>query len=81
MHVFHMSAMIQIRNVPDALHRALKARAARAGMSLSDFLRSELEAVVERLPPDELRYRLAQLSPVAVKESSAKAIRRERDSR
>ncbi len=76
-----MSTMIQIRNVPDALHRALKARAARAGMSLSDFLRSELESVVERLPVSELRYRLSQLPPVAVKESAAKAVRRERDAR
>jgi plasmid stability protein len=76
-----MSTMIQIRNVPDALHRALKARAARAGMSLSDYLRSELEAVVDRLSPSELRYRLAQLPPVAVNESSAAAVRRERDSR
>ena len=80
-HVADMSTMIQIRNVPDSLHRALKARAARAGMSLSDYLRSELETVVERLPASELRYRLAQLPPVAVKETSAKAIRRARDER
>jgi plasmid stability protein len=37
-----MSAMIQIRNVPDALHRRLKSRAARAGMSVSDYLLSEI---------------------------------------
>ncbi len=74
-----MPKMIQIRHVPDALHRALRARAARAGMSLSDFVRGELELAVERLPLDELRYRLSQLEPVAVKEPPVKAVRRERD--
>lgn len=34
-----MKKMIQIRNVPEAVHRKLKARAACAGMSLSDYLR------------------------------------------
>jgi hypothetical protein len=46
--VYHMSTMIQIRNVPDALHRRLKARAALAGMSLSDYLLSEIREVAER---------------------------------
>jgi plasmid stability protein len=40
-----MSKMIQLRNVPDALHRALKARAARAGMSLSDYLLAEIREI------------------------------------
>src|SRR6185437_15336512 len=43
-HVEHMSKMIQIRHVPDRLHRRLKARAAAAGMPLSDYLRRELRA-------------------------------------
>ena len=81
MHVPHMSKMIQIRNVPDALHRSLRIRAAQAGMSLSDYLRMELEHVVERPPVSELRYRLASLAPVAVKEPPAEAVRRERDRR
>jgi antitoxin FitA len=38
-----MSKMIQIRNVPDELHRTLKVRAAQAGMTLSDYLLSEIE--------------------------------------
>jgi len=37
-----MGKMVQIRNVPDALHRRLKSRAALAGMSLSDYLLSEI---------------------------------------
>jgi len=40
--VVHMSKMIQIRNVPDDLHRELKMRAAAAGMSMSDYLKREL---------------------------------------
>lgn len=40
--VVHMSKMIQIRNVPDELHRELKMRAAAAGMSMSDYIKREL---------------------------------------
>lgn len=40
--VLHMSKMIQIRNVPDDLHRQLKMRAAAAGMSMSDYIKREL---------------------------------------
>jgi plasmid stability protein len=76
-----MSKMIQIRDVPDSLHRTLRTRAAHAGMSLSDYLRTELELVAERLPVSELRYRLAALEPAAVKEPPAKAVRQERDRR
>ena len=39
--------MIQIRNVPEEMHTALKARAAQAGMSLSDFLKRELGYIFE----------------------------------
>jgi plasmid stability protein len=81
MHVVHMPKMVQIRNVPDSLHRALRARAALAGMTLSDYLRAELERSVEQLPAAELRARLAALEPSVVREPPAKAVRRERDSR
>lgn len=76
-----MSKMIQIRHVPDALHRRLRARAALAGMSLSDYLRLELEAAAERLTPSELRERLASLEPAKVRERPSAAVRAERDSR
>ena len=75
------TAMIQIRNVPEALHRQLRARAAQAGMSLSDYLKSELEHIVERLTATELRYRLAALEPARVREAPAAAVRKERDRR
>jgi plasmid stability protein len=76
-----MSKMIQIRHVPDGLHRRLRARAALAGMSLSDYLRTELEAAAERLTPTELRERLAALEPAKVRERPAAAVRAERDAR
>ena len=76
-----MSKMIQIRHVPDALHRRLRARAALAGMSLSDYLRRELEVAAERLTPAELRDRLRAMEPVSPAESPADALRAERNSR
>jgi antitoxin FitA len=76
-----MSKMIQIRHVPDALHRRLRARAALAGMSLSDYLRGELELAAERLTPAELRERLSALEPARVRERPAAAVRAERDAR
>lgn len=76
-----MSKMIQIRHVPDALHRRLRTRAAMAGMTLSDYLRQELERVSEQLTYTEMRERLASLAPASVRESPADAVRSERDSR
>jgi antitoxin FitA len=58
--VSNMSVMIQIRNVPEDLHRRLKARAAMAGMSLSDYLLKEIGAVAERPTMEEMRARLAR---------------------
>lgn len=50
--------MIQIQNVPEALHRRLKARAATAGMSLSDYLLGELREIADRPTLAEFRDRL-----------------------
>jgi plasmid stability protein len=76
-----MSKMIQIRNVPDALHRKLKARAALEGMSLSEYLLSEVRRTAERPSVSELRQRLAQRTPVQPSLSPARALRQERDAR
>lgn len=73
--------MIQIRNVPDALHRRLKARAAIAGMSLSDFLLAEIRGFAERPDIAELRARLGSRPAVTLIESPAEAVRAERDRR
>jgi plasmid stability protein len=76
-----MAKMIQIRHVPDSLHRRLRARAALAGMSLSDYLRAQLARVAEQLTPEELRIRLAAMSRTVVKESPSDVLRAERDRR
>jgi plasmid stability protein len=74
-----MSAMIQIRNVPDALHRRLKSRAALEGMSLSDYLLAELRRVAERPTLGELRERLERRPAAAPRIAPAQAVRAERD--
>jgi plasmid stability protein len=73
--------MIQIRNVPEPLHRRLKARAALAGMSLSDFLLREIQLVAERPTLDDLRARLKKRSAVNPSEPPAHAVRAERERR
>ncbi|HKH68686.1 MAG TPA: hypothetical protein VKA75_15060 [Reyranella sp.] len=73
--------MIQIRNVPDALHRKLKSRAALAGMSLSDYLLQQIRQVAERPTIEEMRARLARRSAVTLSVDTADAVRAERDSR
>jgi len=76
-----MSKMIQVRNVPDALHRTLKARAAMAGMSLSDYLLAEIREIAERPTMEEMQERLRRYEPVVLSTPAAQAIREERDSR
>jgi antitoxin FitA len=74
-----MGVMVQIRNVPEALHRQLKSRAALAGMSLSDYLLSEIRQVAERPTIDELRARLRSRAEIAPAPPPAEAVRAERD--
>ena len=74
-----MTTMIQIRNVPDGLHRRLKSRAALAGMSLSDYLLSEIRQVAERPTLDELRTRLERRPGMIPSVAPAQAVRAERD--
>jgi plasmid stability protein len=76
-----MSVMIQIRNVPDVIHRKLKSRAAMAGMSLSDYLLREIRQVAEQPTLEEIRERLQRRSSVTLSVSPADAIRQERNSR
>lgn len=71
--------MIQIRNVPDALHRRLKSRAALAGMSLSDYLLAEIRQAAERPTLDELRQRLRGRGETIPAVAPAEAVRAERD--
>lgn len=80
-HVTHMPKMIQLRSVPDALHRKLKARAAMSGMSLSDYLTAEIRRVAERPTLEEMRRRLDSLEPVSSREKIVAAVRAEREAR
>jgi plasmid stability protein len=76
-----MSKMIQIRDVPEQLHSTLKARAAREGTSLSDFIKRELERVAER-PTMREWLELTQLAkPIPAKRSAAQVVRELRDTR
>lgn len=54
-----MSKMIQVRNVDDDVHRTLKARAAAAGMSLSDYVKRDLEESATRPTLEEIDARVA----------------------
>jgi plasmid stability protein len=71
--------MIQLRHVPDDLHRKLKARAASLGLSLSDYLLQEVRRVADRPTLTEMRERLAQRTSVVPRISPSRAVRAERD--
>jgi plasmid stability protein len=73
--------MIQIRNVPENVHRELKARAARGGMTLSDYLLDVIRKATERPEPELLLRRIRDRAAVHVSESPAEAVRAERDAR
>lgn len=73
-----MSKMIQIRNVPDDLHKKLKIRAVEEGMTLSDLLAREARRLAERPTFAEMRARLARRGRVALREPAAKIVREAR---
>ncbi len=74
-----MARIIQLRNVPNELHRGLKARAAMAGMSLSEYLLAEIKEIAERPTLAELRERLHARKPVSARIDTARLIREERE--
>ena len=59
-----MFVMIQIRNVPEDIHRTLKVRAAEAGMSLSEYLLRELRTLAARPTVQEVLERIESRDPV-----------------
>ena len=77
----HMPTMIQLRHVPQDLHRKLKARAALSGLSLSDYLLQEIRRIAERPTVTELRNRLDHRTAVSPTVPPARAIRAEREGR
>ena len=72
--------MLQIRNVPDELHRSLKERAAREGTTMSDLVLRELPRLAHRPSPEEVLARIADREPVGGT-PAADLIRRERETR
>ena len=76
-----MSKMIQLRHVPDGLHRQLKVRATLAGLSLSDFLIREVRKIAEQPTAEEMVQRLSQRERYEGKLSPTEVLRSERDSR
>ncbi len=76
-----MSKMVQIRHVPDDVHRVLKARAARMGMSLSDYLRLEITRLAERPTLDEALDRIALRKRPTREVDAVGAVRAEREGR
>ena len=64
-----MGKLVQVRDVPDPVHRTLKARAAQSGLSLSEYLRAELALIASRPTPEEVRQRVRQRAPVLLRRS------------
>jgi hypothetical protein len=75
--VVHMSKMIQVRNVPDEMHRALKMSAAAEGMSLSDYIKRELSGVTAKASFEEIDARVRARGPSNVKRETIVRILRE----
>jgi len=75
--VLHMSKMIQVRNVPDELHRDLKMRAAATGLSLSDYIKRELSDSASRLTMEEIDARVRALGPSKLRTQTIVEILRE----
>ena len=73
--------MIQLRNVPDELHRKLKASAALAGMSLSEYILKDVKSREELPTMEEWLEKLKKLKPIVTKETSEETIRAIRDGR
>jgi plasmid stability protein len=77
-YVISMSKMIQLRHVPDELHRKLKVRAAREGMTLSDYLIREVKLAAEQPTLEEILERISRRSRVTLPVSPAEVVRQER---
>lgn len=76
-----MPKMIQMRHVPDTLHRQLKARAALSGLPLSDFLIFEMRKIAAQPSVAEMRERLRQREPYQSELSPSDVLRAQRDRR
>lgn len=76
-----MSKMLQIRNVPEDVHRRLKSRAALAGTSMSDYVLRGIRQSLERPTREELFARIARLPPIDVDPSPSEVLQEAREKR
>ena len=76
-----MPKMIQLRHVPVGVHKKLKSRAARLGLSLSDYLVREVTKIAEQPTLEEVLASIRRRTPVSLPETAADAVRAERESR
>ena len=76
-----MPKMLQVRNIPDDLHRRLKSRAALAGMSMSDYVLRGIRQSLERPTREELFARIARLPPIDVDPPPSEVLREARERR
>lgn len=74
-----MAKMIQVRHVPEDVHKKLTRRARESHLSLSDYLLAELQKSSEQPAPAEILARLAKLRPVASRSAIVRALREERN--
>jgi antitoxin FitA len=74
-----MGTLLQIRDVPDDVHRTLKARAAMSGVSLSEYVRGVLGRAVARPTPGELAARIKARGAVELAEPTEATVRELRD--
>ena len=76
-----MQKTLQVRNVPERVHRELRQRAARRGKSLSAYVLEELEHLTRHQPLDEWLDEVHRHPPVQLRSTTARLVRRERDAR
>ena len=74
-----MGVLVQVRDVPEEVHRTLKARAAASGRSFSEYVRGLLSQAAERPTPEEMSARIRARGTVRLKEPSERSVRRLRD--
>jgi plasmid stability protein len=76
-----MPKMIQVRNVPDRLHRELVRRARARGQTLTDYIQQILERETARPPAEEVFRRIASRRPVDLRRPAADLVQEEREDR
>jgi hypothetical protein len=77
--ILNMPKTIRVRGVPDQLNRKLKARSAREGMSLSSYVRRELQDITQRPTMREWLERVSKNKPTVMNKTPAQIIREMRD--